>query len=286
MNSSAIDSQKISNVPQPANSQSFNTKARFAGWKVFQAVMDSSQDVTFCMAMPFGLIGAVLGGFSGLVGGSLYKAARHAMGQGAQTKKLGEYVINSVESMGLAFALPAGCVFVPITIIGGLAVSACGVVGASVGALATPVVAPIYKMVKECRGESVQDRELSDYVIKSAELGAKGSICLSVFGLAGVVIFCCPPAAILPLLLWPVTGCALLRFLNPSDDQGADGPSTGLVNGYETANSPPGSLPEPTPSTPLYKILSEFRLRLMTVASHPEYHSQDVKQSESYVSKK
>ena len=224
MNSSAIDSQKISNVPQLANSQSFNAKARFAGREVFQAVMDFSEDVLFSMAMPFGLIGAVLGGISGLVGGQLYMAARHAMGQEAQTKKLGEYVINSVEWMGVAFALPVGCVFLPITLIGGLAVSACGVAGASVGALATPVVAPIYKMVKECRGESVQDKTLSDYIIKSAELGAKGFICLSVVGLAGVVISCCPPAAMLPLLLWQVTGWTLLRFHKLSNVQGADGP--------------------------------------------------------------
>ena len=276
MNSSAIDSHHTANVPQPSSNQSFNTKVRFAGWEVFKTVMDFSEDVHYCIVMPFGLIGAVLGTFTGLVGGSLYKAARHAMGQGAQTKKLGEYVINSVEWTGLALSVPVGYVFVPITVIGGLAISACGVVGASVGALATPVVAPIYKMVKECRGESVQVRKLSDYIIKSAELGAKGVICLSVVGLAGVAIFCCPPAALPPLLLWHVTGCALLCFR--TDVQGADGPSTGLVNGYESANIPPASLTELTPSTLLYRILPEFRRRLMTVASHPEYHSQDVKQ--------
>lgn len=223
MNSSAIDSQHIANVPQPSSNQSFKAKARFVGREVRQALIHFTEDLEYAMASPFGFIGCVLGGISGLVGGSLYKVAKYAMGQGAQTKKLGDYMINPAEVVGQKFIMTASWIFVPISVTVVLAVGACSVAGGSVGALATPVVAPIYKMVKECRGESVQGKKLSDYIVKSAELGAKGFMCLSVVGLAGAVIYCCPPAAMFPLLLWQVTGCTLLRLHKLSVDQTSQG---------------------------------------------------------------
>ena len=216
MNSSAIDSQHTANVPQSSSDQSFKARACFVGREVREALIDFSDDVLYIMASPFGFTGRVLGGISGIVGGSLYKAAKYAMGQGAQTKKLEDYMINSAKLGGQGVMLLASSIFLPIAATAALAVGACGVAGAFVGALATPVVAPIYKMVKECRGESVQGKELSDYIIKSAGLGAKGFMCLPVVGLAGVVIYSCPPAAVVTLLLWQVAGCTLLRLKKAS----------------------------------------------------------------------
>ena len=211
MNSSAIDSQHTANVPQSSSDQSFKARACFVGREVREALIDFSDDVLYIMASPFGFTGRVLGGISGIVGGSLYKAAKYAMGQGAQTKNLKDYMVNSAESGSKGAMLVATSIFVPVAATVGLTVGACAFAGAFAGALATPVVAPIYKMVKESRGESVQGKELSDYIIKSAELGTKGFMCLSVAGLAGVVIYSCPPAAVVPLLLWQVAGCTLLR---------------------------------------------------------------------------
>ena len=210
MNSSAIDSQHTANVPQPSSNQSFKARADFVGREVREALIDFADDVLYVMASPFGFSSFVLGGISGFVGGSLYKTAKYAMGQEAQTKKLQDYMIDSATWSGKKVLSVASAIFLPVAATAALAVGACGVAGAFAGALATPVVAPIYRMVKECRGESVQAKKLSDYVIKSAELGAKGFMCLSVVGLVGVVILGCPPAAMFPLLLWELAGSTLL----------------------------------------------------------------------------
>ena len=227
MNSSAIDSQGISTVPQSADSQSFKTKARFVGRGIKTTIEKFGADFCSIMVLPFGSIGGGLGGISGLVGGLLYEAAKYAMGQEAQLKKLEDYVTNSANLVGRGFMLPPSLIAVPISVTVALTVGACGVAGAFAGALVTPVVAPIYKMVKACQGESLQDKKLSDYIIKSAELGAKGFMCLSVVGLASAVIYCCPPAVISPLLLWHIAGCVLLGLNKASDVQtseGHDGP--------------------------------------------------------------
>ena len=210
MNSSAIDSQHTANVPQPSSNQSFKVRAGFVGREVSEALIDIADDIQYVMASPFAFSGLVLGGISGIVGGSLYKTAKYAMGQGAQTKKLKDYMIKSANWSAEKVMMVASAIFMPIGATSALAVGVCSVVGAFAGALATPVVAPIYKMVKECRGESVQAKKLSDYIIKSAELGAKGFMCLSVVGLVGVVILGCPPAAMFPLLLWELSGSTLL----------------------------------------------------------------------------
>ena len=219
MNSSAIDSQHTANVPQPSSNQSLKARAGFVGREVREALIDFADDVLFVMASPFGFSGVVLGGISGFVGGSLYKAAKYAMGQGAQTKKLQDYTIDSANWGSKAVTHVASVIFMPIAATAALAIGACGVAGAFAGVLATPVVAPIYKMVKEYRGESVQAKKISDYIIKSAEFGTKGFMCLSAVGLAGVVIYSCPPAAIFPLLLWQVAGCTLLRRKKASGNQ-------------------------------------------------------------------
>ena len=219
MNSSAIDSQHTANVPQPSSNQSFKARADFVGREVSEVLIDFADDVLYVMASPFGFSGLVLGGISGFVGGSLYKTAKYAMGQGAQTKKLQDYMIDSATWSGKKVMLVASAIFMPIAATAALAVGACGVAGAFAGALATPVVAPIYRMVKECRGESVQAKKLSDYIVKSAELGAKGFMCLSVVGLVGVGIVSCPPAAMFPLLLWELAGSTLLLRKKVIDNQ-------------------------------------------------------------------
>ena len=228
MNSSAIDSQSISTVSQSADSQSFKTKARFVGRGIKKTGKNFATDFHSIMLLPFGCIGRTLGAISGLVGGSLYEAAKYVMGQGAQPKKLEDYVINSANVAGTAFMKPLGWIALPISVTVTLTVCAGGVAGAFAGALVTPVVAPIYKMVKACRGESLQGKKLSDYIIKSAELGAKGFMCLSVVGLASAVIYCCPPAVIFPLLLWHVAGYVLLGLnkeaLDAQTSEGLDGP--------------------------------------------------------------
>ena len=219
MNSSAIDSQHTANVPQPSSNQSFKVRAGFVGREVSEALIDIADDIQYVMASPFAFSGLVLGGISGIVGGSLYKTAKYAMGQGAQTKKLKDYMIKSANWSAEKVMMVASAIFMPIGATSALAVGVCSVVGAFAGALATPVVAPIYKMVKECRGESVQAKKLSDYIIKSAELGAKGFLCLSVVGLVGLVILSCPPAAMFPLLLWELAGSTLLLCKKVADNQ-------------------------------------------------------------------
>ena len=216
MISSLMSTQKPPSAPEPVSGQSFRSKARFAGRQVRDDFVTVLDEVHFCTARPFGLLGYALGGAMGFVGGAVYKAAKCAMGQGAETKKLLDYAIKTGHSVRVAFLKPAAFFCLPVVIAAALPFAVCGVAGAVVGALATPVVAPIYKMVKERRGESVQENKLSDYIIKSAELGGKGLMCLAVFGLAVVLTHFCPPAVLYTLIAWEVTGCIMrLKLHNP-----------------------------------------------------------------------
>lgn len=181
--------------------------ADFCGRKVATNFADFWCEVHVCMSRPIGLIGAVIGRAFGIVGGAVYKAGKYALGQGAETKKLLDYSIKPARIVGRAFFWGTGVLITPVIASAALAYGVCGVAGAVVGALATPVLAPGYKMVKHCMGERVQGKTLSEHIIKSAEIGSYGFMFLATFGLACALINFAPPVVLYSFIGWEVATC-------------------------------------------------------------------------------
>ena len=206
---SATCEQNFSSVPLSAPKQAAKPRARFNGRHVVLDFADFWCEVHVCMSRPIGLIGAAVGGALGVVGSAVYKAGKYALGQEAQTKKLRDYAIESAQIGCKAFFWGTGVLLTPVIASAALVHGAISVAGAIVGALATPVLAPVYKMVKQSMGESVQNKSLSEYIIKSAEIGAYGFMFLGVFGLVSAVVNFAPPAALYSFVSWEVASCAL-----------------------------------------------------------------------------
>ena len=181
--------------------------ADFCGRKVVRNYADFWGEVHVCMSRPIGLIGAAIGGAFGIVGGAVYKAGKYALGQGAETKKLLDYAIKPAQVVCKAFFWGTGVLIAPVIASAALACGVCGVAGAVVGALATPVLAPGYKIVKKFMGESVQCNHLSEYIIKSAEIGSYGFMFLATFGLACALVNFAPPAALYSVVGWELATC-------------------------------------------------------------------------------
>ena len=181
--------------------------ADFCGRKVVSNYADFWGEVHVCMSRPIGLIGAAIGGAMGLVGGAVYKAGKCALGQGAETKKLLDYAIKPARAVCKAFFWGTGVLLTPVIASAAVAYGVCGVAGAVVGALATPVLAPGYKMVKQCMGKNVQCKTLSEYIVKSAEIGSYGFMFLATFGLACALVNFAPPAALYALVSWELATC-------------------------------------------------------------------------------
>lgn len=183
--------------------------ADFCGRKVATDYADFWGEVHVCMCRPIGLIGAAIGGAFGIVGGAVYKAGKYALGQGAETKKLLDYAITPAQIGCKAFLRGAGVLLAPVIAAAAVAYGVCGVAGAVVGALATPILAPGYKIVKHCMGKNVQCKTLSEYIIKSAEIGSYGFMFLATFGLACALINFAPPAVLYSLVGWELATCVM-----------------------------------------------------------------------------
>ena len=202
---SATCEQNLSSVPTRVPAA--KPTAPFNGRKVATDYADFWGEVHVCMSRPIGLIGAAVGGALGIVGGAVYKAGKCALGQGAETKKLLDYAIKPARIGCKAFFWGTGVLLTPVIAAAALAYGVCGVAGAVVGALATPVLAPGYKMVKQCMGEGVQGKSLPEYIIKSAELGSYGFMFLATFGLACALVNFAPPAVLYSLVSWELATC-------------------------------------------------------------------------------
>ena len=181
--------------------------ADFCGRKVVSNFADFWGEVHVCMSRPIGLIGAAIGGALGIVGGAVYKAGKYALGQGAETKKLLDYAIKPARVVCKAFFWGTGVLLTPVIASAAVAYGVCGVAGAVVGVLATPVLAPGYKIVQQCMGKSVQCKTLSEYIVKSAEIGSYGFMFLATFGLACALVNFAPPAVLYSLVSWELATC-------------------------------------------------------------------------------
>lgn len=191
------------------NEDSFCSRALFAGRKVTRDAVAIWKEIHLSAQQTSGLIGAAFGA----AGGALFKAGMDTLGLGARTRPLSDYAVKSAQTGYKVLSELANLTFVPVTGAAALAFSAAGVVGAAIGTTLSVVAAPVYKMAKHALGEDVQGKRVSDFVICSAELGAKIAMILSVVAVVAAGFIFCPWATIFSLFCVSLAGLSHLYVM-------------------------------------------------------------------------
>lgn len=169
VSNSGLSSEKPNKGPRAI---SFGLKVKLVGRVVFNDLCIGTEKVHGVLCQPFGLVGAALGAGGAFVGGAVYKAGMHALGRADQTRPLSDYAVEAANKSLNATCKLAGVVLAPVVGTLALGVSAAGVTGAALGATITVVGTPVYNMVKRHKGEHAQVKNISDYVITGAQIGA------------------------------------------------------------------------------------------------------------------